>query len=173
MIEAVVQTGAFETPYRRAGRGGPVLLLVGGGAPAGQRLFDDLARRFRTIAPLLPPWLAGDGGPGESFDEWLRGLIDGLGLQRPALVAEADHGPVLLRFAGLDPDRVERIALVLYGPSEGPAEQALREAAAAALHPVLVVRIPDAEEPETCAAAIAALVEFLGERAAEPEPVRR
>ena len=172
MIEAVVQTGTFETPYRRAGRGGPVLLLASA-EPAGQRLFDDLAGRFRTIAPVLPPGLARDGMPADSFEAWLRGLIDGLGLERPALVAGAAHGLVLLRFAGLDPDRVERLALVSYGRSDAPAEQALREAAAATLRPVLLVRLPDVGEPEARAPGVATLLEFLGRRAAERAEVRR
>jgi pimeloyl-ACP methyl ester carboxylesterase len=110
MIEAVVQAGPFETPYRRAGTGGTVLLLMADDDPAGRdRLFDQLAGRFRTIAPELPGELAETP---ELMAVWLRGLIDGLGLDRPAIVAGPTYAAPLRRFAELDPDRVGRLALV-------------------------------------------------------------
>ena len=158
MIEAVVQTGSFETAYRRAGCGGAVLLLVGESGPSGDWLFDQIAARFRTIAPVPPAGVV--GGPAQdSFQPWLRGLIDGLGLQRPAVVAGAADGAALVRFAAVDPHRVERLALVRHGAAAVPEDPALE--AAAAPQPVLVVAIPGADEPEARAAALGRLLEFL------------
>lgn len=161
MIEAVVQTGSFETVYRRAGYGGPVLLLVGAWDPAGEWLFEHLAARFRTIAPI-PPVPVDDGGQaGDAFEPWLRGLIDGLGLQGPALVATLTDGAALLRFAAADPHRVERMALVTHGATGAGPDPALVSAAAGASHPVLLLGIPGSEEPEARADALARLLEFL------------
>lgn len=108
-IEAVVQAGATETHYRRAGSGPAILLLFPGGAddPPAARLFARLARRFRVIAPRPPA----DVAPADSDDTdpplsaWLRDLIDGLGLVRPGLVVCHAFGPAALAFSRMDPDR--------------------------------------------------------------------
>jgi hypothetical protein len=159
MIEAVVQTGRFETAYRRAGNGGPVLLLAGDPGAAGDWLFEQLAAHFRTIAPLGSGRI--DGGGYATFELWLRGLIDGLGLQRPALVAGFSAAAPLLRFAAADPHRVDRIALVMHGGSAEERDPALDDAAAAAPHRLLLVGIPGPEEPDARADALGRLLEFL------------
>ena len=104
MVEAVVVTGVLETPYRRAGRGATVLLLGASG------LFDELAESLRVVEPLrLPEAPAGVGELGEAgWREWLRGLVDGLGVDRPALVVDAGLEASVLRAVDGDPDR--------YGP---------------------------------------------------------
>jgi hypothetical protein len=93
-MEAVIQTTEGETPYRRAGRG-PGLLLLQRAPPArsGDALFDALAETFLVIAPLVPP-------PGRrgAAERWLQGLIEGLGLDTPDIVADAELAPVLSRF---------------------------------------------------------------------------
>ncbi len=96
VVEAVVQTDGVETPYRRAGRGTVVLLLA-----AVPGLMEGLAAEYRVIEPLRRP---SDPG-GRDWMTWLRGLVDGLGLDRPALVVElADSAVVRLRVAA-EPDR--------------------------------------------------------------------
>jgi pimeloyl-ACP methyl ester carboxylesterase len=169
MIEAVVQTGAFETSYRRAGAGGPVLLLIGATEAAmGDWLFEQLAGQFRIIAPVLPPCV--DGGdstapPGDDheLELWLRGLIDGLGLERPALVGGAARGAGLLRFMVRDPERVGRVALVHpVGPGPmAPTDVILGAAAAGDAHPVLVLGLPGAGDRSGRTAAVGRLVRFL------------
>jgi pimeloyl-ACP methyl ester carboxylesterase len=159
MIEAVVQIGSVETAYRRAGSGRTVLLLVGEGDAAVDWLFEQLAVRFRTIAPLRPGGI--DEGGYATLDLWLRGLIDGLGLQRPALVAGVADARSLLRFATIDPERVDRIALVVDGETGRGRDSALVDGAAAALHPLLVVTIPGPDDPYARRRAMARLVEFL------------
>jgi pimeloyl-ACP methyl ester carboxylesterase len=174
MIEAVVQTGRFETPYRRAGSGGVVLLLTGPTEPsAGDWLFGQLAGCFRTIAPALPAELEGGSGTAPALDErgideWLRGLIDGLGLERPALVASATQGTGLLRFMALDPDRVGRLALIQsIEPGEvvpadvAPGELGADGSARPAPHPVLVVGLPAPADGVGRSAALDRLVRFL------------
>ncbi len=109
VVAAVVQTAAVETSYRRAGRGRSVLLLVGV-APAGERerLFMRLAAEFRVVEPEAPRSLL-DGWEDrvsvEEWSVWIRGVIDGLGLDRPALAADATHAPRAEEFARADPGR--------------------------------------------------------------------
>ena len=113
MIEAVVQTGTFETRYRRAGSGASVLLLDPQGHQApGAWLFDALTARFRVIAPVVPQAVAAGDEAAGALEPWLRGLVDGLGLDRPGVVASASLGPALRRFEARDPFRLGPIALV-------------------------------------------------------------
>lgn len=154
MIEAVVQTGAFETSYRRAGTGAPVLLLDGGDPEIGEWLFRSLAARFRVVAPARRDGQAG-------FEAWLRGLIDGLGLDQPAVVAAVADGAALLAFAAIDPLRLRRLALVEGPPGALSRAGALDDAIGAAGHPVLVVPVPTAADSAGRRAAEEALVAFL------------
>lgn len=159
MIEAVVQAGSFETAYRRAGRGGTVLLLLAGeDRELADWLFDTLAERFRTIAPDLPPDL--EARP-TFFGAWLRALIDGLGLEQPAVVVGAAHTHALLRFAARDADRVGRLVL-LQGDARGNTagtEAAL--AAEAARRPVRVVAVPRADDHAGRSVVLARILDFL------------
>lgn len=83
-VHAAVLAGGTETPYRRAGTGRPVLLLVSGSAPdASEELFRALSQSFRVIMPELPD----TGDPGE-LAQWLRDVIDGLGLVSPVIVVD-------------------------------------------------------------------------------------
>lgn len=115
-IEAVVQAGATETHYRRAGCGSTVLLLFPGGAadPLAALLFDRLARRFRVIAPLPPAGVVAGSAEGEqtAVSTWLRDLIDGLGLVRPGVVAGETLAAAVLAFSRTDPDRAGAIVTV-------------------------------------------------------------
>lgn len=103
--------GTVETPYRRAGRGGTVLLLGAAG------LFDELAETLRVVEPLrLPAGPVRTGGPEDAVDrvrgldegvwrDWLKGLVDGLGLEQPALVVGTGLEAGVRRVAAQDPDR--------------------------------------------------------------------
>jgi hypothetical protein len=91
-----VVAGAVETSYRRAGQGPPVLLLS-----ADPQAFAALARRFRVLQPDPTPGAVGSSG----WVEWLRGLVDGLGLARPAGVATEGSMAAVGDVATGDPDR--------------------------------------------------------------------
>jgi hypothetical protein len=119
MIESVVHAGAMETRYRRAGQGPQLLLLATGGE--GQREVEWLAGaipplvdRFRVFVPEVPA----DAGPA-----WLRGMIDGLGLDRPGVVADATLGELVARFLETDAERLERVAIVHPDGAAGPAPE--------------------------------------------------
>lgn len=79
MIEAVVQVGALETRYLRCGRGPSVVLLLADAPDPGA--VARLAADHRVIIPTppVPPLAPGD------LERWLRGLIEGLGLEQPVL----------------------------------------------------------------------------------------
>jgi pimeloyl-ACP methyl ester carboxylesterase len=109
MIRAVVHAGGLETSYLRMGHGPTVLVL---GVPPEARVtsadtrvaladLSALAESFRVIIPLVPP---PEGR--RDAERWLRDLIDGLGLDRPVLLAPAELAPLLLRMARRDPDRI-------------------------------------------------------------------
>lgn len=170
MIEAVVQIGGVETLYRRAGRGPRVLVLgepVGPSATVG--LFEYLAGHFRTIAPVLGGNMdAGGGGREGSPELWLRGLVDGLGLERPAIIADEASAHVLLRFAIGDPGRVDRIVLVGNRGSETAPGAVLMDALREGGHPILLLRIPPLPDSEGREEALVRLLAFL--KAAPLEP---
>jgi hypothetical protein len=81
---AVVQVGTVETGYRRAGRGPSVLLLTTAGPGTADDVFAALALHFRIIQPAWP-----FGLPTADISRWLRGIIEGLGLERPLLLVDA------------------------------------------------------------------------------------
>lgn len=83
-IEAVVQVGNAETPYRRAGRGAAVLLLSGGAEAERDRVFRWLAGRQLVIEPLTRPRV-------EEWPTWLPGVVEGLGLERPDLIVTREE----------------------------------------------------------------------------------
>jgi hypothetical protein len=80
---AVVQAGHIETGYRRAGLGPTVVLLATTRTAAADQLFHALAGQFRVIQPAWPGGLATENVAG-----WLRGVIEGLGLDQPLLVVD-------------------------------------------------------------------------------------
>lgn len=109
----VLRTGTTETQYRRAGQGPPVLLLFPGGTEdeLGAQLFDRLAARFRVIAPICPV--------GVELTSWLRDLIEGLGLIRPAIVADEPFGTASLGLSMREPDRVGAVVVIARVGSDG------------------------------------------------------
>jgi hypothetical protein len=89
VLAAVVQVGVRETPYLRCGRGAPAIILATAESDR-LRLLHLLGRHFGAIAPVLP-WVPA-GPPDPALGTWLRGVIDGLGLQRPTVVLTAALG---------------------------------------------------------------------------------
>jgi hypothetical protein len=90
IVEAVVQVGAEETRYLRCGRSGSVVLVVALEDDERLRLLRLLAAARRVIAPV-PPALSDSptAWSGADLGAWLRNVVEGLGLDRPALVLEA------------------------------------------------------------------------------------
>lgn len=119
MVDAVVQTGAVETRYRRVGHGPQVLLLSTAPEPEWMtRAIEPLARRFRLFVPEVPAWVAeAPWPPGSSAaSDWLRGLIDGLGLDCPGVIAGSELTGMLTRFVHTDVDRLDRVAVIHRAP---------------------------------------------------------
>lgn len=104
-FDAVVHVGASETWYRRAGRGTALLLLTHRDRDERDALFLRLAEEYMVIEP--------SGLPDRSlWSEWLAGVVDGLGLDRPVLMVDPTDLQEAERFAGEDPDRAGRVTLV-------------------------------------------------------------
>lgn len=105
VVKAIVQTGTIETEYRRVGRGPATLLLTRVAAPAR----DDLLRRLSEDRLVIQPVeLAAVG----LWEEWLRGVVDGLGLDRPDLVVDADLADLARGFARRDPGRAGDVLII-------------------------------------------------------------
>jgi hypothetical protein len=85
VVEAEVQVGAEPTRYLRAGRGLPVVLVLSSSATERLRLVGRFAAAHRVVAPMLPV-AAGCEWPAATAVLWLRGIIEGLGLERPNVV---------------------------------------------------------------------------------------
>lgn len=166
VTEATVQTGHIETRYRRCGSGAAVLLLVadhGDGAP-GDELLAWLAEHFRVIVPRLPAGVAraADAGlPPTSVTAWLRDVIDGLGLVRPAIVADEPYALAALHFSATDPERTGGL-VALYRDFADPT--VLPSPVPDPSHPgrVLLLRIGPHGLRDCDAPALADAVRFLG-----------
>jgi hypothetical protein len=105
VVEAIVQTGEVETGYRRAGRGRPLVLLSDATPEERDRVFQRLAGTAMVVEPLLPP-------PPSEWPRWLRGVIDGLGLDCPDLVVVEAWVGAAEAFALGDPDRAGRVVAI-------------------------------------------------------------
>lgn len=118
-VEAVLQTGVTETPYFRAGKGSPVLLLFAEALEdsLGAELFERISERFRVLAPVPPAGVGARrtseiGSVAIPVSKWLRDLIDGLGLVRPSVVVDEALAGALLGFFLMDRERVGRVVVV-------------------------------------------------------------
>lgn len=115
IADATACADGCETPYRRAGRGDPVLLLAAPGSPTAATLFDALAQRHRVYSPKLPGQLATEGASESrnAFAGWLRGFLDALGVTSASIVADEDMGAAAVGFALVEPYRIARVVLML------------------------------------------------------------
>jgi 3-oxoadipate enol-lactonase len=122
--------------HGRQGSGPPVALVHGLGATRAlwKHVAPDLAREFTVLSFDLRG--TGDSarpaGP-YSLDDFvsdLRGLIEGLDLERPALVGHSFGGSIVLRYAADYPDDVPAVASI-GGPVELPEQgrQGMRDRA--------------------------------------------
>lgn len=96
-----------ETTYLRAGAGLPVLILIE----------DDTARSVlaRTLLPgarvILPERTSGDTVDGGAMR--IRGLLDGLGLDRCAIIADRTAAARALASTVTEPDRITHLAVLV------------------------------------------------------------
>jgi pimeloyl-ACP methyl ester carboxylesterase len=107
--EASVQVGSTVTGYHRLGSGPPLLLLRRGNAPVWQSILPVLVTRFRLLVPRIP-----EDEP--DFDRWLGGFLDGLGVDGTRVIADRSLATQAIGFARAEPERVERLVLLLPGP---------------------------------------------------------
>ena len=107
IIEATVQAGDTEIAYRRSGKGRPTILLRGeAGDPAPDPVLRALASKRMVVEPLgLPPTAA-------ERARWLRGVVEGLGLDRPDLVVSEGLAADARRFLAEEPHRVGEVLLL-------------------------------------------------------------
>jgi esterase len=92
-------------------------------AHAWDRFGPAMARHFHVLAPDARGF--GDSAWSDSYDgdvflEDLRALIDTLGLKSPILCGNSMGGTLAYMYAGMHPDRVERLIAVDTGPGEPP-----------------------------------------------------
>lgn len=114
-VEAVVQTGPVETKYVRAGKGAPVLLLLDERAVTAvvSQLLEALTAEFRLLLPAIDGDLVLNAPDGHAaFCSWLRDFMDGLGVDRFALIATAHYSAAVAAFMSTDPERIDRVVLL-------------------------------------------------------------
>lgn len=165
-VRAVLDAGAVSTTYVRAGSGAPVLLLHARARTdaADARLFCELSRRFRVIAPdVISPIGSAEahGATGVAFSCWLRDLLDGLGLARASVVADERVAARVLQFALAQPGRVDRLVFVYHDVDDPqlPANQGPDHLGHSG-HPLLVLRVrSDCSDP--LSGILASLIEFI------------
>jgi hypothetical protein len=118
IVLATVHAGGEEMHYGRLGAGPPVLLVMPEAADSGvpARLVEALSERFRVYVLTSPG--CGEGGAPAAL--LLQRFLDGVGLERVCVVADASCAAEVLWLARADPERIERVALVL-GEAADPA----------------------------------------------------
>ncbi|HUO38588.1 MAG TPA: alpha/beta fold hydrolase [Mycobacterium sp.] len=124
MTERTVRVNGKEIFVAEEGTGPPVVLLHGGGPGASgvsnySRNIDALAQHFRVIVPDMPGYGRSAKGVDRSdpfgyLADYIRGMLDELGIERAHLVGNSYGGSCALRLALDTPHRVDK--LVLMGP---------------------------------------------------------
>lgn len=111
VAHASLTVGTVETLYRRAGSGAPVLLLGLGRTEEAEmitRLTGPEGRRrvivpdCTTLAALTPAATKRES----AFARWLSDFLQGLGLERPAVVAACRFREELERYAASRPEEL-------------------------------------------------------------------
>lgn len=129
-----IRLGEQTTRYVRLGMGRPVVLLAGSPAPIWPGAIEALAARNRVYAPEIPGDLSAVG-------RWLRGFLDGVGAERPTVIATSSLCIPALEYALLEPDRLDRLVLVPDGTAEETGlDGTLGATNGAATLPILVLR---------------------------------
>ncbi|MDQ4117303.1 MAG: alpha/beta fold hydrolase [Actinomycetota bacterium] len=108
----------IETRVQVAGDGPPLLFLHGAMGLTWDPFLDSLSERFTVYAPELPGTSPGDPDAINAVDDlWdlvlhHYDLLDGLGLDRPAVVGHSFGGMVAAEVAATNPQRVGKLVLV-------------------------------------------------------------
>lgn len=129
VVHARVVAGGIHTPYDRVGRGDPVVLLTDS-AERRAAILAAMPRWLLTVAPTELPAGADPSDESADFPAWLRSLLEALGLQGVALLAEAPLASAALGFATLEPERVSHVVLLRLasdGAATGHAATAVAE----------------------------------------------
>ena len=113
-LEAEVEAGGSRIPYLRAGTGLPALLLRARPTPGDPGL-PELARTYRVHLILHPPPPGGD-----EAEDWLRRVIEGLGLREPEIFADAALAPTLSHLVARNGGLVGRV-IFMTGPADARA----------------------------------------------------
>lgn len=120
----------MKLPHSEAGEGPAVLLLHAG--IADRTMWDEhleplAAAGYRVVAPDLPGF--GEAAAAEPVAHWEDVLetMDGLGIERAALVGNSFGGAVALRAAAVAPERIASLALFSAGavPEPDPSPELL------------------------------------------------
>lgn len=121
VVRASVQSGTIRADYFRAGRGMPTVLLsvATAGDPFFDGAFERLAEHGRVIAPDLPD-------PELAFPHWLGAVLDGLGVVRTALVADAGAAERAAQATAADADRFSALVVLGAAPPVEPGCPLLR-----------------------------------------------
>lgn len=138
----VIVTGPEDAP--------PLVVLQGGNFvnPLCLAWFMPLATEYRLYAPDIigQPGRSAQVRPsakGDGHARWLVDVLDGLGLDRAGFVGISYGAGLILRLAGLAPERVDRAVLVSpAGVAAGPVWPMLREVAL----PMLLYRASPSRE---------------------------
>jgi hypothetical protein len=169
LIEAVVQVGPMETSYVRAGHGFPVLLLTGS-HPVEDSVLPLLGRlsdHFRVIA-LSPPRKRSGGGQGESsptLHGWLDGVLEGLGIERAALVIAVPLEGRLVRFLDDPCTGIDRIVVLDMATADAAARASLE-----GVEPRRPLLLLDAHPSGVPSSELEPVVRFLSEGAGSSPP---
>jgi hypothetical protein len=136
--EALAEVRAHDQVmrYRRAGVGRPLVVLRGPDDPAAlwPELDAELVSRFRVFTPELPDDC-------DDVAAWVADFLEGVGLDRVALLAAEPCCLSALELALLDSCRVERLVLVPAGAAgETGLDGTLATTFAGVAVPLLVVR---------------------------------
>lgn len=114
IVEAEIRVGTATIRYRRAGTGAPVLLLQQPGSGSGEwedgtevDVFVALSQRHRVFQPLTPIPRRRDHA-----ENWLRGVVEGLGLVMPDVVADPGLAPTLARLVRQEGGIVGRVTFL-------------------------------------------------------------
>lgn len=143
--------------YHRAGAGRPLVLLrsAAGSDALWPELEEQLVARFRVFTPELPPDC-------EDVAAWVKGFLEGVGLDRVVVVAADPCCLSALELALLGAPQIERLVLVPGGlAGETGLDGTLATAYAGMSVPLLVVR-----RGLSAAEALPLLGQFLGQASA-------
>jgi pimeloyl-ACP methyl ester carboxylesterase len=162
---ATVSDGALATSYLRAGSGRPTVVL-GGASLLGPADWRGLCAVLKLIIPDHPAVGESDAFAVDAgFDAWLRGFVDGLGLERPHLIAGPAAGLAALAFAIAEPGRVARLVLLqAHAPATRPHGDAVADRLELCGVPVLVAPgLPRADGETDPSASREQIIRFLVE----------